>query len=141
MLYHHADDSGRIHVPPTAAFLVLVTGVLLVVFVVVALLVKCLIKRLKKKVPPAVDHEHQGDGAPHTHRQRGWNHSLVDGYSPLPNPPPPPSYTDTIQADEAAQTQLLQLSTHSSAMAGQSQNTEVVNEQDTSVESNTNVEE
>lgn len=118
-----ADDPVRLHVPPTAAFLVLVTGALLLLLVVVALLVKCVVKKFKKKQPPLLE---QGlDGSPDTHRrvsrvrldtQTGWNHSTTtDGYSLFSNPvPAPPSYADTIRVDQATQNQLSLQTEHES---------------------------
>lgn len=96
----------KLHVPPTAAFLVLVTGVLLLVLVMVALAVKCAIKTFKKKVPPREGD--LGESSPHAHRRRvdrirlepqGWNHTSGSGYSPLSNPAPP-SYAETVRADQ-----------------------------------------
>ena len=108
------DDPNRLHVPPTAAFIVLVTGALLVVIVILALLVKCATK-LKKKAPPTVIAEQGLAGSPDIHRRvnrvrldtHSWNHTSAVRYSSLSNPAPP-SYTDTIQADQEAQHQISQ---------------------------------
>lgn len=111
------DDTLKLNVPPTAAFLVLVTGVLLLVLVVAALVLKCLIRKFKNKVPPR---EVDLEGSPsHANRRvnrvrlepQGWSHTPAGGYSPLSNPAPP-SYADTIRADqEQVQHQTLQQAT------------------------------
>ena len=131
-------------VPPTAAFLILVTGILLLLIVMLALIIKCVTK-LKKKKPPRSTHTEGGlDGSPHMHQRvnrvrldaHSWNlTSAVNNYSSLSNPAPP-SYTDTIRADQETQHQMSQQTTSFL------NNTEqIVNEQSSSEESTTNIEE
>ena len=100
-----------------------------------ALIVKCVTK-LKKKEPPR-----QGlDDSLHMHRRvnrvrldaQSWNLTSAVNYSSLSNPAPP-SYTDTIRADQ--QTQLHQISQQTTSFLN---NTEQINEQSSSEESTTN---
>ena len=134
-------ELNMLDVPPTAAFLVLVTGILLLVIVMLALIVKCVTK-LKKKEPPRTT-EQGLDGSLHMHHRLnrvrldayGWNHSAsAAGYSSLTNPAPP-SYTDTIQADQEAQHQTSQQT--SSILNNTEQNT--IDGHSSSAESATNI--
>jgi hypothetical protein len=120
-------------VPPTAAFLILVTGILLLLIVMVALIVKCVTK-LKKKEPPRATEEGLDGLHQRINRVRldthSWNHTSAVSYSLLSNPAPP-SYTDTIQADQETQHQISQQTTSE----------QIINEQSSSEESTTNIEE
>lgn len=89
------------------------TGIILLVIVILALIVKCATK-LKKKEPPRAT-EQGLDGSLHMHRMvnrvrldaHSWSHTSTAGYSSLSNPAPP-SYTDTIRADQEIQHQMSQ---------------------------------
>ena len=57
-----------------------------------------------------------------------WQHTMGGGYSPL-SIPAPPSYTDTIQADQETQRQLSQQAiTPSASMSHSDQNTVQISE-------------
>ena len=79
------------------------------------------------------------DGPPHCRIHQGvnrvrldphaWQHTTGEGYSPLSNPAlAPPSYTDTIRADQEAQYQLSQQLAISPSMSCDDQNAEQINE-------------
>lgn len=105
------DNPSMLHVPPTAAFLVLVTGLLLLAIVMLALIAKC-VTNLKKKVPSIATERHLDHSLGMHHNNRVsrvrldplcWNQiSAVARYSSLSDLAPP-SYNDTIQADQEAQ--------------------------------------
>ena len=103
-----------------------------------ALIVKCVTK-LKKKEPPRAT-EQGLDGSLHMHSRvnrvrldaQSWNHTSAVSYSSLSNPAPP-SYIDTIRADQ--QTQMHQISQQTTSFLN---NTEQINEQSSSEESTTN---
>lgn len=81
-----------------------------------ALVVKCITK-LKKKQPPRTT-EQGLDGSLHMHHRvnrvrleaQHWSHTSAVSYSSLSNPAPP-SYTDTIRADQEIQNQISQQTT------------------------------
>ena len=143
--FNFTDDPElkMLDVPPTAAFLILVTGILLLVIVMLALVIKCITKLRKKKPPRSTYTEVGVDGSPHMHQRvnrvrldtHSWNHTSMDDYSSLSNPAPP-SYTDTIQADQETHHQISQQTTSFL------NNTEQIsNERSSSEESTTNIEE
>lgn len=133
-VFCHTDDPVMVDVPPTAAFLILVTGALLLLLAIATLVVKCAIKKFKKRTPTVME---QGlYGPPHCsihHRvsrvrldPHAWQHTTGEGYSSLSNPAPP-SYTDTIRADQEAQCQLSQQAI-SPSVSHNDQNTEQIGE-------------
>ena len=138
------DDPVRVDVPPTAAFLVLVTGALLLLLVVAALVVNCAIRKLKKKAPAIT--EQQLDVTSRTNRRginrvrlnsQGWQHTSEEGYTPLSSAAPP-SYTDTIRADQEAQHHHSLQAVSLSSMSCSPQTTEEINEH-LSRDSSTNI--
>ena len=84
--------------------------------VILALIIKCATKLKKKESPRTTE---QGlDGSLHMHHMvnrvrldaHSWNHTSTVRYSSLSNPAPP-SYSDTIQADQETQHQISQQTT------------------------------
>lgn len=101
---HTAEEPFTLHVPPTAASLVLATGALLVIIIVAAVLVKCIVMKLRKKVRPpsavATNGENDDGSPPRMRRVRLTDQDWPsDTYLPVGDLAPP-SYSDTIRADQ-----------------------------------------